>query len=145
MFLLWVGTIVDQINYSSSFFYQGYVFLNVQPSACFMRQTAAESCSMPFSLVMTLFLFFSQACTGIDNIAEAITLLELNNWDLVVSSLSVGFAGLHLEFKFRRAVYIQYYALSATLTWPNYFYISSEHVRKNTQTPCVRQVPIKSR
>jgi len=25
-----------------------------------------------------------QACTGIDNIAEAITLLELNNWDLVV-------------------------------------------------------------
>uniref|UniRef100_A0A8C7IBA0 Fas (TNFRSF6) associated factor 1 n=1 Tax=Oncorhynchus kisutch TaxID=8019 RepID=A0A8C7IBA0_ONCKI len=26
------------------------------------------------------------ACTGIDNIAEAITLLELNNWDLVVSS-----------------------------------------------------------
>uniref|UniRef100_A0A6Q2Z6N7 UBX domain-containing protein n=1 Tax=Esox lucius TaxID=8010 RepID=A0A6Q2Z6N7_ESOLU len=27
-----------------------------------------------------------QACTGIDNIAEAITLLELNNWDLVVSS-----------------------------------------------------------
>lgn len=26
-----------------------------------------------------------QACTGIDNIAEAITLLELNNWDLVVS------------------------------------------------------------
>lgn len=30
-------------------------------------------------------LFFFQACTGIDNIAEAITLLELNNWDLVVS------------------------------------------------------------
>lgn len=26
-----------------------------------------------------------QACTGIDNIAEAITLLEQNNWDLVVS------------------------------------------------------------
>ncbi|KAM4628553.1 FAS-associated factor 1 [Polymixia lowei] len=26
-----------------------------------------------------------QACTGIDNIAEAITLLELNNWDLVAA------------------------------------------------------------
>lgn len=40
-----------------------------------------------------LFSFFLlQACTGIDNIAEAITLLELNNWDLVVSSLSAGFA-----------------------------------------------------
>lgn len=36
--------------------------------------------------------FHFQACTGIDNIAEAITLLELNNWDLVVSSLSAGFA-----------------------------------------------------
>lgn len=29
-------------------------------------------------------LVLFQACTGIDNIAEAITLLELNNWDLVV-------------------------------------------------------------
>lgn len=47
---------------------------------------------MDFSLLIPLFLFFSQACTGIDNIAEAITLLELNNWDLVVSSLTVGFA-----------------------------------------------------
>lgn len=44
------------------------------------------------------FLCFSpsQACTGIDNIAEAITLLELNNWDLVVSSLSAGFGLLSL-------------------------------------------------
>uniref|UniRef100_A0A8C2ZF85 Fas (TNFRSF6) associated factor 1 n=1 Tax=Cyclopterus lumpus TaxID=8103 RepID=A0A8C2ZF85_CYCLU len=41
---------------------------------------------MYFSLVIPLlFLFFSQACTGIDNIAEAITLLELNNWDLVAA------------------------------------------------------------
>lgn len=40
----------------------------------------------------SFFFFLSQACTGIDNIAEAITLLELNNWDLVVSSLYVGFA-----------------------------------------------------
>uniref|UniRef100_A0AAX7VK30 UBX domain-containing protein n=1 Tax=Astatotilapia calliptera TaxID=8154 RepID=A0AAX7VK30_ASTCA len=31
------------------------------------------------------FAFPSQACTGIDNIAEAITLLELNNWDLVAA------------------------------------------------------------
>uniref|UniRef100_A0A672IGN8 UBX domain-containing protein n=1 Tax=Salarias fasciatus TaxID=181472 RepID=A0A672IGN8_SALFA len=30
----------------------------------------------------------ADACTGIDNIAEAITVLESNNWDLVVSSLS---------------------------------------------------------
>uniref|UniRef100_A0AAR2LQL9 UBX domain-containing protein n=1 Tax=Pygocentrus nattereri TaxID=42514 RepID=A0AAR2LQL9_PYGNA len=29
--------------------------------------------------------FLFQACTGIDNIAEAITLLELNNWDLVAA------------------------------------------------------------
>uniref|UniRef100_A0A4W4DTP6 UBX domain-containing protein n=1 Tax=Electrophorus electricus TaxID=8005 RepID=A0A4W4DTP6_ELEEL len=28
---------------------------------------------------------FRNACTGIDNIAEAITLLELNNWDLVAA------------------------------------------------------------
>lgn len=41
------------------------------------------------------FAFPSQACTGIDNIAEAITLLELNNWDLVVSSLSAGSIGLY--------------------------------------------------
>uniref|UniRef100_A0A8C4IWY6 Fas (TNFRSF6) associated factor 1 n=1 Tax=Dicentrarchus labrax TaxID=13489 RepID=A0A8C4IWY6_DICLA len=41
---------------------------------------------MHFFLVIPLSLFFlSQACTGIDNIAEAITLLELNNWDLVAS------------------------------------------------------------
>lgn len=51
------------------------------------------SCN-PFLSCNSLFFVFSlsQACTGIDNIAEAITLLELNNWDLVVSSLSVGFA-----------------------------------------------------
>uniref|UniRef100_A0A8C1P5Q2 Fas (TNFRSF6) associated factor 1 n=1 Tax=Cyprinus carpio TaxID=7962 RepID=A0A8C1P5Q2_CYPCA len=30
-------------------------------------------------------LVLFQACTGIDNIAEAITLLELNNWDLVAA------------------------------------------------------------
>uniref|UniRef100_A0A8C4IUN4 Fas (TNFRSF6) associated factor 1 n=1 Tax=Dicentrarchus labrax TaxID=13489 RepID=A0A8C4IUN4_DICLA len=41
---------------------------------------------MHFFLVIPLSLFFlSQACTGIDNIAEAITLLELNNWDLVAA------------------------------------------------------------
>uniref|UniRef100_A0A665V7M8 UBX domain-containing protein n=1 Tax=Echeneis naucrates TaxID=173247 RepID=A0A665V7M8_ECHNA len=34
------------------------------------------------------------ACTGIDNIAEAITLLELNNWDLVV----INFSFLHSNF-----------------------------------------------
>uniref|UniRef100_A0A8C8LYR8 UBX domain-containing protein n=1 Tax=Oncorhynchus tshawytscha TaxID=74940 RepID=A0A8C8LYR8_ONCTS len=32
------------------------------------------------------YVFLADACTGIDDIAEAITLLELNNWDLVVSS-----------------------------------------------------------
>ena len=32
-------------------------------------------------------LLSTQACTGID-IAEAIALLELNNWDLVVRSVS---------------------------------------------------------
>lgn len=61
-------------------------------SECFIKQTAAESHTVHFSLVIPVFCFFlSQACTGIDNIAEAITLLELNNWDLVVSSLSAGF------------------------------------------------------
>uniref|UniRef100_A0A674DQL9 Fas (TNFRSF6) associated factor 1 n=1 Tax=Salmo trutta TaxID=8032 RepID=A0A674DQL9_SALTR len=50
-----------------------------------------HNCSITLSIgpcvLCTLpLLFFSQACTGIDNIAEAITLLELNNWDLVVSS-----------------------------------------------------------
>uniref|UniRef100_A0A8C2GDK7 Fas (TNFRSF6) associated factor 1 n=1 Tax=Cyprinus carpio TaxID=7962 RepID=A0A8C2GDK7_CYPCA len=32
-----------------------------------------------------ILLVLFQACTGIDNIAEAITLLELNNWDLVAA------------------------------------------------------------
>lgn len=39
---------------------------------------------------MLLILFTAssfQACTGIENIDEAITLLEQNNWDLVVSVL----------------------------------------------------------
>lgn len=35
--------------------------------------------------------FTLQACTGIDNTPEAITLLEFMNWDLVVSSLFAGF------------------------------------------------------
>lgn len=42
-------------------------------------------------IVFSLFFLLLQACTGIDNIAEAITLLELNNWDLVVSLLFAGF------------------------------------------------------
>lgn len=40
-------------------------------------------------LISKFYLF--QACTGIDNIAEAITLLELNNWDLVVRCLLFSF------------------------------------------------------
>uniref|UniRef100_A0A8C8GKF6 UBX domain-containing protein n=1 Tax=Oncorhynchus tshawytscha TaxID=74940 RepID=A0A8C8GKF6_ONCTS len=31
------------------------------------------------------YVFLADACTGIDDIAEAITLLELNNWDLVAA------------------------------------------------------------
>lgn len=59
----------------------------------FYKQTAAQSHTMHLSCNSLFFIFsLLQACTGIDNIAEAITLLELNNWDLVVSSLSTGFA-----------------------------------------------------
>uniref|UniRef100_A0A673AFJ1 UBX domain-containing protein n=1 Tax=Sphaeramia orbicularis TaxID=375764 RepID=A0A673AFJ1_9TELE len=43
-----------------------------------------HTCISIVSLVTFVF-FHSQACTGIDNIAEAITLLELNNWDLVAA------------------------------------------------------------
>lgn len=35
---------------------------------------------------MFSFFFLLKACTGIENIDEAITLLEQNNWDLVVST-----------------------------------------------------------
>lgn len=55
-----------------------------------------DSSHNAFDPILSSFFFFSmfplsQACTGIDNIAEAITLLELNNWDLVVSLLSLSF------------------------------------------------------
>lgn len=39
-----------------------------------------------FSKLYLKFLLCFQACTGIENIDEAITLLEQNNWDLVVST-----------------------------------------------------------
>lgn len=38
-------------------------------------------------LILFTASFSFQACTGIENIDEAITLLEQNNWDLVVSIL----------------------------------------------------------
>ncbi|XP_057696851.1 FAS-associated factor 1 [Corythoichthys intestinalis] len=44
---------------------------------------ASDSGDSNLDLEMILADF--QACTGIDNIAEAITLLELNNWDLVAA------------------------------------------------------------
>uniref|UniRef100_A0A3B3BU53 Fas (TNFRSF6) associated factor 1 n=1 Tax=Oryzias melastigma TaxID=30732 RepID=A0A3B3BU53_ORYME len=45
-----------------------------------MASDSAES-NMDREMILADF----QACTGIDNIAEAITLLELNNWDLVAA------------------------------------------------------------
>ncbi|KAI1883175.1 hypothetical protein AGOR_G00242510 [Albula goreensis] len=42
---------------------------------------ASDSGNMDREMILADF----QACTGIDNIAEAITLLELNNWDLVTA------------------------------------------------------------
>lgn len=60
-----------------------YMQISVSYNRLEMYLIQSISCN-PFSC-----FFFLKACTGIDNIAEAITLLELNNWDLVVSSLSV--------------------------------------------------------
>lgn len=48
---------------------------------CAVIKSLIDFCCTLGSHICLLF----QACTGIDNIAEAITLLELNNWDLVVS------------------------------------------------------------
>lgn len=51
--------------------------LHSKSSAASMKLESPTGCNPLYSLLF-------QACTGIENIDEAITLLEQNNWDLLV-------------------------------------------------------------
>lgn len=55
------------------------------PCTAMASSTGSPGSSSSNNMDREMILADFQACTGIDNIAEAITLLELNNWDLVAA------------------------------------------------------------